>query len=707
MPIVRMPDGQLVNMPDRLTPEQKTLLMAKEAMKKNGGMTSRLAAASGIRGQPEPEEREQYYAPGLGAAPTAIRMAGGMGGGALGMAGGPAGMIAGGIAGSAAADPFAQALEKRLGQREEYNPLRTAGEAVVGGISGLVPGAGSVVKAGLAAGGVGAISETIMSLAEKGELPPVGQTALSALVSMGMGGAIRYGVGRHALRELLGDDEIAKAAEFIDSGMHVPGVDPDRVRELKELFTVPPPVSQSVGFRRTPTPRGEFLQSFRKEAPVTGRETIPTRAYISKETGEEILGAGRPSRLPYSAGWEEEVERRAETMFGPAPEKPGYTAAYPMQKNLPYKKEDIQGLLTEFMPEAYRRPSQDIEKDLVGYVKGARGTLLPGSMSLPRRYFSALEDKYGIPIFRDYKQVSDAYRKVESTAHKMAPGLVSSFKDTSASDRQMILSWLSYPDKKEASKAVGDRLARKAEMTRREIDRATQVFGFSADETFQELIPSIFAGQKLTDVPKKFQNLIKYALDDDLSLTEPDLAKFTTRLLRAASFEKEIGPLWRTMQQKYSDRALPEDVRTGMNTYLNAVRGSPDITGNRVALSIANYFRRGTKDMTDAEKRKAIGVARDWAGDMTAALYMNTMGFRPGPVIRNSLQSVQTGSAMLGGKYLAAGMRDYYTKAGKKMLSESGVLGEQAALGELMELARNPNPDRFEKGEPCQHGDVW
>lgn len=576
--------------------------------------------------------------------PTIERVAGGVGGAVVGgMVGGPVGMAVGGGLGAGLGDVAGQVTEINRGARDSYNPIATAAQA---GLGAIVPGGEGVVAGAVRGAAFGGLSATVMSLAEKKEIPPAGELALGTLTGAFLGGAggsfaarrARAGIASTAANEVAGP-EVAREM----SQMQLPGIVPTAVRDN--------PVEHIVNEELFPaTPRAALRGSAGQFIRPTSK-AVQLDLKLPEQTSLPGLEPAGTTPLPY-------VPR-------------GHTS-YPTDPPLPDEKALSGGLriLSRFTPRY--------------------------------SWFARAEQQTGVPLY------TEMYSKVEkgSIAHleelnQHSVVLKDIFKGVSNATRGQMQDWLEAADdfrpKLAASNGWDARTVAKANQLDKFWDDLLVGVGSNRDEFIRDVVPKLrraggdidaaFPVEKPA-VVKVFKKILDLEHSDSEAglrtlLVDPkdrDALDIALRYTRAVSYQKNLAAPWEEAYGKFVGnefgRKYGDDIRIPVESYLNEVRGVPDRLSRNLTRWYSDVATKLGHSITEREAKETVDT-------LIGLQYGATLAWRPAPIIKNLFQGIQTAYPLMGNAYFD-GVRAAKTDAGRRLVEEFGVIaGEPGPLHEV------------------------
>lgn len=597
------------------------------------GLPLALATGRGLPQSPE-EAREGVRNGDTNLISTLARIGGGVGGALLGLGvGGPPGAIYGGMAGSGLGDIIGQAEEIKRGQREEFNPLRTALEIGIGAI----PGGGKLASTGgaLARGAAfGAATVGAESLVERGELPD-GADVLFASATAGLLNATSAKVAHKFLtkqfREIGQEDELFDEAMDAGKQLRLPGI-VDAVDEEERL-----------------------VQAF---TGADNRPPAPTRRLKPERIIQEELDLG----IDYKAL--KAAERRA------------------------VKAQERAELIAQNKALGKGVPTQQRAKFKGDITSTERlGRFVP---QLDR--FARIQERTGVTTYEDAVRLNDKYHLHQNFVDKFAGTLRSIFKGTNETKRAAYTAWLEAPNKL----AVEDhfKFSRQDKINVRKLrgfyNRMFSEFGLDSERFLTEYSPRLRQFNSLDEAfPQGLPREIKFFADfmrgpdSTIDIREMDALVNATKYLRDGSFERHLGKDYELMRLKYvglPDPANPsrriggmrdETVKEPFAQFLGAMRYNPSPTMKQLSITLNRLNDRFGKatgvrlPQADTEK---------FLDELLALQYGGLLGFRPSSAIRNGMQPIQTGVPLLGWKHFVKGFRQAMTAEGRELATKNGAL---------------------------------
>lgn len=324
-------------------------------------------------------------------------------------------------------------------------------------------------------------------------------------------------------------------------------------------------------------------------------------------------------------------------------------------------------------------------------------TVTKGYLTPMATRFEKMENETGIPIYQDYLLLDQRHAKHKTYINDKAKKILNPiFRGTTAAKRQQYTEWLESPNKEAIEEVYkfssGDKLA--VRRLRKFYDDLFQEFDVDAERYMADYVPHIRKAGSIRDaypngVPRQLKPFFEYEREGENFARETDSLRLASRYLRAGSFERHFKDVWEDLADRYGgvrhvkDEAtgqmkrissgVPKEMRQPFTRLMNSIRGNQDAIADRMSRS----FTKVAKTMgIDKEVD-----AREIVNTMTTAAYTNALGFRLGPVLRNSLQPIHTGMPLIG-RYLGVGYKQFFgkarNKATKDILESSGILGGES-----------------------------
>jgi hypothetical protein len=614
----------------------------------------------------------------------------------------PGGAAAGAAIGAAAGDWIGQDKEIKVGLRTAYNPLRMGAELVTAGYFSKFQ-AGKTLMEAAAKGAIGNIgSETIISLADGHGLPGTFDLAMSGLAGGIMAGAGKVGeevwqARRAAAKELSGSDVVAeRIADFM--GPVRTGEQLELKMPVQERLPLGPgeptpplvgPTQEPFLPKQTPRPTLESRGKAKKATALWDKKLSDDvlqnqMGFDDLEDGRTFEKLFRESQSPDQGTFDLKEAKRPQT---------SNVAQSDTSQASEYARMHARGLGKKEMLDT------PLDRDPVFGDVGAvtKGLMVAGR---PKDVFKRMEMETGFPVYEDYHNSSQAYRYAQMDVardSKIAGDVLTGTRD---SDQQAIFRSFMNGGNLES---LPYRLRKKAATLWDIADKNLQEYDLSAQEYFGEFIPQVAKGKTMKQIieegtatsmiPKRLR-FTEDAAQMLLSPSDPALIRVMNKLIDVGAYRRHVADVVAPMMEKYAaDAKTPDEVKKYMNGYLSSLRGS---TGDPSAETASYAFGMVAKKLGwnipgDELVNKLIGAS-----------YTGLMGWRPASVIRNAMQTIQTGIPIFGVKSFAAGFEGALTKEGRKIAQDAGILAEgnvlhdvERATGRIMKTAFVP----FQKAE--------
>lgn len=684
MPVIEMPDGNKVDLGDNPSPEMKAALARKyqelEAAKTptSGVTTTTQPGATDTTStsteQPAPDEG---YGPTI--ARTALPIAGGVIGG---LVAGPPGAMAGAALGGTAGDVVAQDLEMHAGARAKYNPYRTLAEAGTNAAFAGLPMGDFILPAVAKAGGIGVVSSNVISIADGKGVNTAGQNAFAFLTAGGLQAVGHYAQVRNAaVKEIAGVPEIEGHLNVLTSP-NAPTHGPDGVpteipapslldefgKPVKRLDAYPPELMGP------PDPAAAIVPT----TPTTGTpgETKIGQTPVKRDTGLSLSSRKNQAKQAVLDTW---MEQRRPGIFEVEPIKEDI----PPLESIPTKGELLEpdggmaDLLAQGkdapkgMPgdETFPEPS-DLTTNVMQYV------------GRTKTYFKRLEDETGFPVYQDYDMLSQANRKFQVFRQKLSDGAGKALRGSDRTNWTAILEDFSAGAD---GQTLHPQIRAKAQALSGVLDKSMEPFGLTSRDLFTEFLPAMKEGNKDVVDSAKFAKFGEALAEGKVNLKTTDLPRMVQQITNMGAFEEHAADTVEHLKAKYSSNMeVPEAIRQAINYYTGVLDGTADHLKSALGAGISHTFDKfgWTVD--------GDGVANRIITSQYAAM----MAGRPGPVIRNAFQPIQTGVGLMGPSWLAEGYRQMATKAGRLLVENSGVSAD-SVMNELASLGKTTRPGKL------------
>lgn len=292
------------------------------------------------------------------------------------------------------------------------------------------------------------------------------------------------------------------------------------------------------------------------------------------------------------------------------------------------------------------------------FPKGVKKGETAPATSFTRHFFpeetsmNSLQQQTGYPVYEDYTTLINKFKLHKTAINEYADRLQKIFRGTTATKRAV---WSAALDTQDAKSIATLGLSPRDERAVREL------------------------GSVLSDVEQKFGGNYR-----EFTATMPDNPEAITRatsFLRRSSFNYYLKEDWDAAFNKYKN-VKNVDVQSQMLRVLNAMQGNPDWMSTKITMALNKALG----------KMGISGVdARSVANEVTAINYSGALGGRMGPVIRNTLQPIQTAYPYLGERWTAHGLRAIMSSNKRAEAIASGVTRGQALdIADVEAIAANP-----------------
>jgi len=568
--------------------------------------------------------------------------------------------------GGALSDIEAQREEIAGGDRPSYNPTRTLAEGATNTLFASVPGGNSFLPRFLITGGLGAVSNTAISISEGNGIPSGGQQALSFLSA----GSLTilphlWEVRRTAIREIAGTGELADKVETV-IGPKAPKMGPDG--------------------EPTEIPKSVILDQHGK--PID-EDFVPSSAR------RVTIGPGEAKQQALDQ-W---MMQRRPSMFFDVPEvsNPPHVNEIPEGMNI-FEEDGGMQALKELagihdMPEerqTFGKPSDFT----MGYTRWRGRT---------KDFMAALQRDTGYPVFEDYDNLSRLNKKWQVEKNALVDDAIKAFRGVNNDGQLQIAQALMDPSGNMVD-ALPKSLRAKAQAIKGISDKALEPLGMTADQFWGDFLPRMNRGE-MDALAEQYPKMVDLVGASKVKTNNPNPAHLLGDVINQGTFEGNLGEYVRGLTSKYSGNMdIPVEVRQAMGRTINALDGTKDSVTRDLGKVFSSAFAKFGL--------KVDGY--DMANRMVTLPYSALLGARPGPVIRNAMQTIQTTIPMLGPRWTAQGFKQVLTQDGRKLVEQSGVaadmlmqklriLGEGRA-SQMLDRGLNASMAPFESVEGLNRG---
>lgn len=277
-----------------------------------------------------------------------------------------------------------------------------------------------------------------------------------------------------------------------------------------------------------------------------------------------------------------------------------------------------------------------------------------GSFMPEETAMDVLQKQTGYPVYSDYRTLNDRFEVHKSAINAFSDKLQTIFRGTSAATRA---SWASALDSGATDAAATLKLSSR---DARHVNQLMSVVG-DIEEKFGTSYADHIARSGMKDLP--------------------DALPRVTSFLRKSSFDYHLGEDWGNAFKKYQSAKDPV-VKAQMMRVLNAMRGNPDTMSIKLTATLNRVLGKMGIEGVDA---------RSLANQLTSINYSGALGGRMGPVIKNSIQPIQTAYPYLGERWTAHGLISAMSPSKRAEAIASGVTRGQALdLADVESIASGP-----------------
>jgi hypothetical protein len=606
---------------------------------------------------------------------TVLPIAGGLIGAILPI---PGGAAMGAAIGAGAGDWIAQDAEIESGLRQAYNPLRTGGEMITAGYFSKYQAGKTLMQAAVTGALGNMASDTFINLTEGKGLPSTFDLAVSGLTGMILSGAGHKGeeiwqARKAAAREITGSDEVAtRLANFIG---------PTQTGEQLELRLKAAPKQLELGLPAPETPQPPFVgptQDITKpgKVKVTAAQTKQRKQWSDQELTDQFgfddIEEGRTFEKLFRNG--DPPDQYSLNLKEAKPTGAMRVAQASTSEADEFARMEALGRGKKEMLDT----PMDRDAEWGDVSRTTKGIM---SVGRPKDVAKRLEMDTNYPVYQDYHDSSQAYRAAQKDVSSDSREAGSAIKGTDATQRNAIFqAFMNGGDFSRLPSAI----QKKASTLWAVADKQLAEYDLTAAEYFSEYLPQVAAGKSMKQIIEEgtatsmIPNRMRFAEDAAemlLSPQDPSLVRVMNKLIDAGAYRRHVADIGAELKLKYgAEGNAPEEVKDFMNGYLASLKGS---TGDPSAETVDNVFgmiasKLGMKISGTELSNKLIG-----------ATYTGLMGYRPSSIIRNAMQTIQTGIPLYGVKSFTAGLKGALTAEGRATALAAGVIDEGNVLHDI------------------------
>ena len=670
--------------------------------------------------------------------PLIARTAGPLVGGAIGSVVPGVGTAVGAAIGAGAGDWIAQNNEIDTGLRTAYNPLRTGGEIITAGYFSKFQ-AGKTLMQAAAKGALGNMaSDTFINLTEGKGLPSTFDLAVSGLTGgilagTGQKGEAMWNARRAAALEMSGSNQVAegiadfmgprRTGEQLDLSLKAPAkqlelspkaagfsrMDTEGIPMRREAGAAETAVREQAGWPQPEAPQPELVgPSLGITKPGKPKITAAqvkqrkkwTDQQLTEQFGFDDLEDGRTFEkimntpdLPdnYSLNLKEAstADKSAKVYQITGDEQAEWARMKALARG---KKEmldtplDRDPTFGDTSPTTYFKPERGLankpEEELTRGERGrlARSRATQGSGRI-KDIFKRLEVDHDYPVYQDYHDSSQAYRKAQLDVSRDSEAASEALNKTSKADRIAIFqAFLGGGDFSNLPRKLQSKASRLWDIA----DNQLSEYDLTAKDYFGDYLPQVTSGKSMKQIIEEgtassmIPNRLRFAEDAAdalLSPQDPSIVRVMNKVIEVGAYKRHVADVAAPLKLKYgADSTAPEAIKTEMQRYLSSLKGS---TGDPSAERVDQIFSMitGTLGMKMSGRELANGFVR--------ATHEALMAARPAAVIKNAMQNIQTGIPLYGIKSFTVGLKRAMTEEGMDVARRAGVLGGGNQLQEF------------------------
>lgn len=327
-------------------------------------------------------------------------------------------------------------------------------------------------------------------------------------------------------------------------------------------------------------------------------------------------------------------------------------------------------------------PSDPLEQFNKLSAAQGRKHLRASSWRPPKFVFDDLEQATGIPL---YSRLFKGVEHVRNLARVEGVGLGNAIADAFGLARRAAR--ISMLDDMIAGTPIQNTKLRHI------IDKAINPMfkdwiGTTFDDYVTNIIPAIRKTKNSASIAhmlpgSKLDNLIRHVDSGRINLEEKDLARMLNQHLHAALFDIHMSGTYRAANKLIMSPNFPKELRDYTQRYLRGAEGSESRFVHTMGPIYQRIWKALGRDVLESESRQLIQTT-------STLLHLGLLGFKPGPIIRNLLGGIQTGSR-IGSKWVYEGSRQRFTAEGIALFKASGIPKEATVLTDaLNDMAASP-----------------
>src|SRR5262245_17954153 len=287
--------------------------------------------------------------------------------------------------------------------------------------------------------------------------------------------------------------------------------------------------------------------------------------------------------------------------------------------------------------------------------------------------FKDLQTRTGVPFYNWYRGIEDGRVRVGKLADQPLINISKLSKALTSEERQQVqvlmeARYSSFAKTAEYEKQLSERVKKAAT----ELGKLYEDFAvkagfkeldvkefFEKAQVFRKFDGNYRNAQKgLQGIPSLMKFLDRELKTGaiDLSTRELDMQRLANRIIRGIAQEKELMPTWEKVTKEFmayaENRRIPDIYAQQFITYTQEVLHMPDDLQKALGMSIRQILGKINSKWKLTEEE-----ALDSVSMFSQMNYFSNLAWRPGLIMRNFLQTLQTSYPFLGGRDTMYGWR--------------------------------------------------
>jgi hypothetical protein len=187
-----------------------------------------------------------------------------------------------------------------------------------------------------------------------------------------------------------------------------------------------------------------------------------------------------------------------------------------------------------------------------------------------------------------------------------------------------------------------------------------------------------------TGLPPEITNIKKEIISGFIGHTETNPAVLSAKLGRVVANRENLEELTKNIRSKYVHGDLSKELSDPIEHYIEQLHGYSDLfERNMRGVFSAIIDRMPRRAQTYYQGSEVLDY-------LVSLQYLGTLGGRFGPLVRNSMQTFQTGYMYLGGKYHVTGLKRALRPGGRAEAEALGFIAPTESLAFEAERAFAP-----------------